>query len=120
MKRLFAPILTLAALACQPTAVCAATDFPTKPISLVVPGPAGGAIDNVARVIAEAMAVNLGQSLLLVNADGAGGTLATSRVAHAKPDGYTVLFHHIGVATAPAIYANLPYDTRRDLKSPWC
>ena len=115
MKRMFAPILAMTVLACQPAAVRAATDFPTKPISLVVPGPAGGAIDNVARVIAEAMAVNLGQSLLMVNADGAGGTLATSRVAHAKPDGYTVLFHHIGVATAPAIYANLPYDTRRDL-----
>ena len=79
MKRMFAPILALTVLACQPAAVRAATDFPTKPISLVVPGPAGGAIDNVARVIAEAMAANLGQSVLMLNADGAGGTLATSR-----------------------------------------
>lgn len=115
MKRTIALILALATLHCLPAAGQGASDFPSKPLSLVLPGPAGGAIDNVARVIAEAMAVNLGQSVLLINNDGAGGTLATNRVAHAKPDGYTILFHHIGVATAPAIYANLPYDTNRDL-----
>jgi tripartite-type tricarboxylate transporter receptor subunit TctC len=93
----------------------AAESYPSKPITMVNPGPAGGAIDNVARVIAEQMAVTLRVPMLTLNLDGGGGTLATAKVAHAAPDGYTVLFHHIGVATAPALYAKLPFDTLKDL-----
>lgn len=92
-----------------------ADDYPSKPITMVNPGPAGGAIDNVARVIAEAMSVDLKQSVIMLNLDGGGGTIATARVAHAAPDGYTVLFHHIGIATAPALYKHLPFDTAKDL-----
>jgi len=112
MKRAFAALLLAL---CAAPAARAADDYPSRPVTVVVPGPAGGAIDNVARVIVEAMAARLGQSVLVFNASGAGGTLATSRVAHEKPDGYTLLFHHIGVATAPALYAKLPYDTLEDL-----
>lgn len=92
-----------------------AETYPSKPITLVNPGPAGGAIDNVARVIAQAMSVDLKQNVVMLNLDGAGGTIATARVAHAAPDGYTLLFHHIGIATAPALYKHLPYDTLKDL-----
>jgi tripartite-type tricarboxylate transporter receptor subunit TctC len=110
-KMLLALLMTLTGIA----AASAADTYPTKPISVVIPGPAGGAIDNVARILAEAMATKLDTNVLVLNVDGGGGTIATARVAHAKPDGYTLLFHHIGVATAPALYAKLPYDTLKDL-----
>jgi tripartite-type tricarboxylate transporter receptor subunit TctC len=112
MKKILAVLLT--ALCVSPGAHAQGA-YPSKPITVVVPGPAGGAIDNVARVIAEGLSEKLNQNVLVLNADGAGGTLATNRVAHAAPDGYTLLFHHIGVATAPALYAKLPYDTLKDL-----
>ena len=66
------------------------------------PGPAGGAIDNPARAIAKGLSEILKEQVITLNLPGAGGTIATARVANAAPDGYTVLFHHIGVATAPA------------------
>ncbi|OWT56229.1 tripartite tricarboxylate transporter substrate-binding protein [Candidimonas nitroreducens] len=111
------PILPLALMsfAMAFTSSQAADIYPSRPITLVVPGPAGGAIDNPARILAEAMAEKLHGSMVVLNASGAGGTLATGRVAHSSPDGYTLLFHHIGVATAPALYKKLPYDTLKDL-----
>ena len=89
--------------------------YPSKSITIVNPGPAGGAIDNPARAIAKGMAELLKEQVITLNLPGAGGTIATARVANAAPDGYTVLFHHIGVATAPAQYAQLPFDTLKDL-----
>ena len=89
--------------------------YPAKSITIVNPGPAGGAIDNPARAIAKGMAEILTEQVITLNLPGAGGTIATARVANAAPDGYTVLFHHIGVATAPAQYAQLPFDTLKDL-----
>ena len=89
--------------------------YPSKSITIVNPGPAGGAIDNPARAIAKGIAEILKEQVITLNLPGAGGTIATARVANAAPDGYTVLFHHIGVATAPAQYAQLPYDTLKDL-----
>lgn len=89
--------------------------YPSKPITMVLPGPAGGAIDNVARVIAQEMSTKLHEKIVILNLGGAGGTLATARVAHAPADGYTILFHHMGLAIAPAIYATLPFDTAKDL-----
>ncbi|MDO8277040.1 MAG: tripartite tricarboxylate transporter substrate-binding protein, partial [Burkholderiaceae bacterium] len=92
-----------------------AQGYPTKPITMVNPGPPGGAIDNVARVVAAEMANVLKGSIVMGNVDGGGGLLATTRVARAAPDGYTILFHHIGVSTAPSLYKKLPYDTLKDL-----
>lgn len=97
------------------TGAFAADTYPSQPVTMVIPGPAGGAIDNVARVIAQQMSVELNGNVVVLNLDGAGGTIATARVAHATPDGYTLLFHHIGVATAPALYKRLSYDTLKDL-----
>jgi len=85
--------------------------YPTKPITIVVPFAAGGPTDTVARVIAQAMTKPMGQTLLVENKPGAGGTLASEYVAKANPDGYTLLLHHIGMSTAPALYRSLRYNT---------
>jgi tripartite-type tricarboxylate transporter receptor subunit TctC len=94
--------------------VAAAQAFPTKPISLIVPAAAGGPTDTVARLVAESMSRTLGQTVIIENVGGAGGTIAMARVAKAAPDGYTVAVWHIAQATAPALYSNLKYDVVSD------
>ena len=79
----------------------------------MVPFAAGGPTDTVTRLIAEPMAEELGQQIVVQNVEGAGGTVAAGQVADAEADGYTVLIHHIGMSTAPALYPDLPYDPRR-------
>jgi tripartite-type tricarboxylate transporter receptor subunit TctC len=91
--------------------------YPEQPITLVVPFDAGGPTDTVTRLIAEPMKVTLGQEVVVTNVAGAGGTLAAGQVAEAAPDGYTVLMHHIGMSTAPSLYADLPYDPLVDFKT---
>lgn len=88
----------------------AATSYPDKPVTLVVPFAAGGPTDTVARLIAVPMGKSLGQSVVVENVTGAGGTIAATKVARAAPDGYTLFIYHIGMATAPALYDKLPYD----------
>ena len=91
--------------------------YPDKPITIVVPFAAGGPTDKVARDLAEAMRKSLGgQSIVIDNTAGAGGTLGANKVAKATPDGYTLLLHHIGMATAPALYRNLPFKTLEDFE----
>lgn len=89
-----------------------AQDFPSRPITITVPFSAGGPTDVIARVTAEAMARDLGQPVVVENVTGAGGTIAAGRVAQAKPDGHTLLFHHIGHATTATLYRTLPYDVQ--------
>ncbi|MBU8540918.1 tripartite tricarboxylate transporter substrate-binding protein [Falsiroseomonas tokyonensis] len=84
--------------------------FPTRTITMVVPFAAGGPTDTVARLIAQAMSTNLGQTVVVENVGGAGGTLGAQRTAQARPDGYNVLMHHIGMATIPTLYRRLAYD----------
>ena len=106
-------ILASAALGAQ------AADFPIKDkaITIVVPFAAGGPTDRVARDLAEAMRKPLGASTILVdNAAGAGGTIGANKVAKATPDGYTILLHHIGMATQPGLYRNLPFKTLDDFE----
>ncbi|MCU0898362.1 MAG: tripartite tricarboxylate transporter substrate binding protein BugD [Burkholderiales bacterium] len=91
-----------------------AQTYPTKPISMVVPFAAGGPTDTVARTIAASMQKSLGQTVIVENVGGAGGTLGAERVARANPDGYTVLLHHIGMSTAPALYRNLRFKPMED------
>lgn len=91
-----------------------AQEFPTRPITMVVPFAAGGPTDAVARLVAQAMAANLGQPVRVENVGGAGGTLGAERVAKAPADGYTLLLHNIGQASAPSLYRNLPFDPQRD------
>lgn len=84
--------------------------FPSRTINIIVPFAAGGPTDTVTRLTAEAMGRDLGQTVVVENVGGAGGTLGAARVAQARPDGYTLLLHHIGMATAPTLYRRLPYD----------
>jgi len=85
-------------------------DWPTKSIQLVVPFAAGGPTDTIARLIAVPMGQSLGQTVVVENVPGAGGTIASTKVARAAPDGYTIYIHHMGMATANALYDKLPYD----------
>jgi tripartite-type tricarboxylate transporter receptor subunit TctC len=95
----------------------AAAAYPDKPITLVVPFAAGGPTDKVARDLAEVLRKNLNnQTVLIENVGGAGGTLGAGKVAKASPDGYTLLLHHIGMATSPALYRNMAYKTLDDFE----
>ncbi|GIK99293.1 MAG: hypothetical protein BroJett029_35020 [Alphaproteobacteria bacterium] len=87
-----------------------AQDYPSRPITIVVPFSAGGPTDTVTRLVAEAMSQDLGQQIVVENVGGAGGTLGASRVAEAEPDGYTLLLAHIGMATSATLYRQLPYE----------
>ena len=90
--------------------------FPDKAVSLVVPFAAGGPTDVVARMIAIPMGKALGQTVLVENAVGAGGTIAAAKVARAAPNGYTVFLHHMGMSTAPALYKKLSFDPMKDFE----
>ncbi len=91
-----------------------AQDYPNKQISLAVPFAAGGPTDTLARNLAVVMTQQLKQQVVIENVVGAGGTIASNRVAKAKPDGYSLLLHHIGMATAPALYRKLPFNPLTD------
>lgn len=93
-----------------------AAPYPSKPVTVVVPFTAGGASDTLTRIVANAMSKPLGQKVIVQNIDGAGGTLGSMQVAKAAPDGYTILIHHIGMSTAPSLYANLPFDPLTDFE----
>ena len=95
----------------------AAMAWPDKPITIVVPFAAGGPTDKVARDFGVAVQKQIPNSTVIIeNVGGAGGTLGAARVAKAAPDGHTFLLHHIGMATSPALYRNLPYKTLDDFE----
>jgi tripartite-type tricarboxylate transporter receptor subunit TctC len=111
MKRLL--VLASAALAL----VAQADTFPSKTISIVVPFAAGGPTDRVARDLAEAMRKPLGGVTIVVdNAAGAGGSIGANKAARATPDGYTILLHHIGMATMPTLVRNIPFKVENDFE----
>ena len=93
------------------TAPAFAQGYPERQITMVVPFSAGGPTDTVARLVAERMSQDLGQQIIIENVGGAGGTLGAAQVAKAEPDGYTLLLHHIGMATSATLYRKLAYDT---------
>ncbi|MBD3764767.1 MAG: tripartite tricarboxylate transporter substrate binding protein BugD [Rhodobacterales bacterium] len=99
--------LSLGAILMAGTALA---QYPERTVTMVVPFSAGGPTDTVARLIADKMSADLGQQVIVENVGGAGGTLGADRVAKADPDGYTVLLHHIGMATSATLYRSLPYD----------
>ena len=92
--------------------------YPAKAITIVVPFTAGGPTDRVARDLAESLRKPLGNNVTIVidNADGAGSTIGMAKAARAKPDGYTLLLNHIGVATAPILYRKLSFDVMKDFE----
>lgn len=114
-RRIFAAAAVAATLALG-SSLAAAQGYPTKPVTLVVPFAAGGPTDIVARTLAAAMTKTLGQSVVVENKTGAGGTIAPAYVAKAAPDGYTFLIHHNGMATAPALYRKLAYNPVTDFE----
>jgi tripartite-type tricarboxylate transporter receptor subunit TctC len=97
--------------------VSMAQDYPAgKPITAIVPFAAGGPTDKVAREIAQLMSKQLGAQVIIENTGGAGGTIGAKKVVQAKNDGYTVLIHHIGMATSVGLYRNLGFDPLKDLE----
>lgn len=88
--------------------------WPSKPISLIVPFPAGGTTDVLARALGEKLSQSLGQPVIVENKPGAGATLGADFVAKAKPDGYTLLMGAVHHTIAPSVYKKLPYDFQKD------
>lgn len=93
-----------------------AQNYPTRAISVVVPFPAGGPTDTIARVMAERMTRSLTQTVLVENATGAGGTIGVGKVARSTPDGYTVVIGHIGTHVINGAVYQLPYDVFKDFQ----
>jgi tripartite-type tricarboxylate transporter receptor subunit TctC len=92
-----------------------ADDYPSRPIKMIVPLPAGGGIDITARITAEKLSEVLGQQVIIQNQGGAGGALGTAAVAKSEPDGYTLLYHSTSGIVVAAVTKNLPYDWFHDL-----
>lgn len=110
-------VLTLAT-ALSPTAVSAQADYPSRPITIIVPYGPGSATDNTARPIAQALTKSLGQSVIIDNKAGANGVIGTQAGARAKPDGYTLLVGSSTTLAANAgLFKTLPYDTQKDFQA---
>jgi tripartite-type tricarboxylate transporter receptor subunit TctC len=108
MKRIF--LIAAATLALPVGAIAAEQNYPTKPVVIVMPYAAGGPGDTLTRIFATTMTKSLGQQVIIDNTAGAGGTIGSTKVARAKPDGYMLLMVHISHATSPYLYRKLPYD----------
>jgi putative tricarboxylic transport membrane protein len=93
-----------------------AQQYPTRNVTMVVPFAAGGPTDTVARVVAQAMGKPMGQTVIVENKPSAGGILAPEQVKNARPDGYTILIHHIGMATIPTLYRQLRFNPLTDFE----
>ena len=108
--------LLLLAFACVGVAPAAqAQDYPSKPLRLIVPFPPGGSTDIVARIVAQKLALRLGQSIVVENRGGAGGTLGAAAAAKATPDGYTLMVGSTSThSVAPSVYPKLDYDPVKD------
>src|ERR1700704_2457559 len=96
------------------SAVCA-QDYPSRLVTIIVPYPAGGPTDQIARELAAQFSAKLGQNFVVENVSGGGTTIATGRVARATPDGYTLLLHNLQISANVALYPRLPYDTEKQL-----
>ena len=107
-------LATAAALATAPDA--RAETFPSHPITIVVPFPAGGPTDTVARILAEPMRVALGQAIIIENVTGAAGTIGTGKVARAAPTGYTLSVGFLGTHVLNGALYKLPYDVLQDFE----
>src|SRR5437879_305790 len=109
-------LISTAALAGAATLLprAARAAFPERPIRLIVAFAAGGAVDGIARVLGKALGTNLGESVVIDNRGGGGGTIGMDAVARAPADGYTLLLSHSGFTAMPALYRTLPFDPARD------
>jgi len=105
---LFLAVCNLAA------AAASAQTYPSRPITLIVPYPPGGATDAISRIIQDAMSKSLGQQVVIENVGGAGGMIAATKAARAAPDGYTILIHQVALAAGVTMYNNLTFDAIKD------
>jgi tripartite-type tricarboxylate transporter receptor subunit TctC len=105
---------TLLAACMLATGSASAQPYPSRPITLVVPYPPGGATDAIARIMQDSMSQSLGQQIVIENIGGAGGMIAAGRAARAAPDGYTVLLHQVALAAGMTLYPNLTFDAEKD------
>jgi tripartite-type tricarboxylate transporter receptor subunit TctC len=103
-------LLTAIPLALAAPAARAQQQFPSRPVTIIVPFAAGGPTDVITRIVAEPLSRDLGQPVVVENVSGGGGTIGAARVAQARPDGQTLLMHHIGHASSATLYRRLPYD----------
>ena len=108
-------LILAAALAASFAAGAHAQAYPTRPVTVIVPYPAGGPTDQLARVIAPKFSDRLGQNFVVENVSGGGTTIATARVARAAGDGYTLLLHNLQIAANVSLYPKLAFDTEKDL-----
>src|SRR5215212_2747056 len=115
--RLAASLLTAAIALVAGSVPGAAQDYPNRPVTVIVPFAAGGPTDVIARIVTENMSRSLGQTFVIENVVGAGGTTGITRAKRAKNDGYTIAMGHLGTqAAAPALYPNLQYDPVNDFE----
>jgi tripartite-type tricarboxylate transporter receptor subunit TctC len=108
-------VIAFAAIATLGLSAHAQSDWPKQTVKLVVPFTAGSGTDIIARAVAEKLGTALGQTVIIENKPGAGGTIAANQVAKSPADGYTLLVHSSGHVVNPALYPSLPYDTLKDL-----
>jgi tripartite-type tricarboxylate transporter receptor subunit TctC len=113
----FAGLLAGAALSVLGLGAASAQDYPSRPVTVIVPFAAGGPTDVITRIVTEHMSRSLGQQLIVENVVGAGGTTASTRAKRAAPDGYTIMTGHMGThAASVGLYPNLQYDPRTDFE----
>ena len=114
MRRSTIPAVAVVALAAMCSAV-AAKNYPTRPVTLIVPFPAGGGVDAVARIVAEKLASGLRQQVIIDNRGGVAGVIGMRVAAKAAPDGYTIVMAHTGITSInPTLYANPGYDVKKE------
>ncbi len=115
MKRIASLVLSvLGVLAFAGPAVAA---YPDRTVTIVVPYPAGGPTDQLARVIADKLSKKFGQNFIVENVTGGSTIIASNKVAKAKPDGYTLLLHNLQISANPTLFKSLPFDMIKDLKT---
>lgn len=107
-----APVLSC--LLCLAASAAWGQSYPSRPITLIVPFAAGGPADGISRAASHAMSKAIGQTVIVDNVGGAGGTIGATRAAKANPDGYTILYHNLGMVLAPSLVANLEFDPVKD------
>jgi tripartite-type tricarboxylate transporter receptor subunit TctC len=108
-------LLAVLSMALWPAGPASAQTYPVRPVTLIVPFPAGGGVDAVARIVAEKLAVGLGQQVIIDNRGGVAGVIGMRVAAKATPDGYTIVMSHTGITSInPTLYSNPGYDVRKD------
>ena len=109
-------LLVAAFAALASVATAHAQSYPTRPVTIIVPYPAGGPTDQVTRQIAPKMAAKLGQNFVVENVSGGGTNIAGQRVARSAPDGHTLFVHNLQISANVSLYKSLPFDTEKDFQ----